>query len=99
MTWGGRCPYCHQVFRGKSDGKTMGEHRTDMFLPFSNRREHCPHSGSTREDAERRIPPRVRHLQEFVLMHWRRSRRQLAQHERDLLKRHGLLEETLEMMK
>lgn len=35
----------------------MGEHKTDMLLPFSNRRERCVYGGGTVEDAAAGITP------------------------------------------
>lgn len=59
MSWGGRCPQCKQPFtgRGKQADRIMGEHRTEFYYPFSNRRERCPFSGGTVEDAAAGISP------------------------------------------
>jgi hypothetical protein len=70
--WGGKCPACKQVFRGrgKQEARVMGEHKTEFYLPFSNRRERCVYSGGTVEDAEFRITPiRRRRLNREGLFH------------------------------
>jgi len=65
MAWGGRCPQCKQPFRGLRDGVTMGSHRTEFYAPFSNRRERCPYSGGTVEDARNGISPLLRRMEAF----------------------------------
>ncbi len=49
-----------EPFTGLRDGKMMGTHKTPYCLPFSNRRETCPYSRGTREDAAAGITPRAR---------------------------------------
>lgn len=48
---GTTCPQCRQHAHLRRDG-TLGEHRTDLYLPFSNRRERCRYSGVTPDEAE-----------------------------------------------
>jgi len=59
MSWGGRCPACKQPFtgKGKQAARVMGEHKTEFYAPFSNRRERCVYGGGTVEDAAARITP------------------------------------------
>lgn len=99
MTWGGRCPYCGEVFRGLSDGKRMGHHRTWWYpLGGGNRRENCPYSGSTPADAQRCITPIMRRTQAFIVREVRAGR-PMTKGQRELLEKRGMLLETLEMLK
>jgi hypothetical protein len=60
-----------------------------------NRREVCPYSGGTREDAEKRITPMMRRTQAFIV----RKGFPMEEQSRALLEKRGMLEETLEMMR
>lgn len=50
------CPQCKQFAR-ILQGDVLGQHRTEFYYPFSNRRELCNYSGSTLADAARGITP------------------------------------------
>ncbi len=97
MTWGGRCPYCGEVFRGLKDGKTMGRHLSPWNYIASNRREPCPYGGATREDAERRITPLMRRTQAYIVREVRAGR-PMTESQRETLAARGLLDETLELL-
>lgn len=64
--WGGCCPACKRPFTGLRDGKRMGKHKTEFYLPFSNRRETCRYSEGTPEDAARHISPLMRRTVERI---------------------------------
>lgn len=59
MSWGGICPRCKQPLtgRGKQSDRIMGSHRMQTYAIGSNRRERCPYSGGTVEDAASGITP------------------------------------------
>ncbi len=48
---GTTCPRCHQHARPRKDG-TLGQHRTDLYVPFTNRRERCSFAGVTPREAQ-----------------------------------------------
>lgn len=99
MSWVGRCPYCGEVFRGRADGKTMGFHRAWWYpLGGGNRRENCPYSNGTREDAERRITPLMRRTQAHIVK-LIKAGTPMTEAQRALLESRGMLAETLEMLK
>lgn len=53
---GTRCPQCKQ-YANILQGGVLGQHRTEYYYPFSNRRELCNYSGSTLADAAAGITP------------------------------------------
>jgi hypothetical protein len=97
VTWGGRCPYCGEVFRGLKDGKTMGQHKTPWNIIASSRRESCPYGGATREDTERRITPLMRRTQAYIVRAVQ-SGKPMTGEQRELLAARGLLDETLALL-
>ena len=99
-TWGGRCPYCGEPFRGLKDGKTIGSHKTPWY-PFGRDvgRERCPYSGGTLADARKRITPRMRRMQAHIVETMRISGEVLPYHYEQWLTKRGLLAETLDMIK
>lgn len=50
------CPQCKQ-YANILVGDILGQHRKDTYYIASNRREHCPYGGGTREDARSGITP------------------------------------------
>lgn len=100
VTWGGRCPYCGEPFRGLADRKTMGSHKTPWY-PFGRdvRRERCPYSGGTVADAHKRITPLMRRTQAHIVETMRISGdASLSDHYEQWLTKRGLLTETLDMI-
>lgn len=53
---GTTCPQCKQ-YANILVGRVLGSHRKDTYYLCSNRREHCPYSGGTIEDAIAGITP------------------------------------------
>lgn len=53
---GTKCPQCKQ-YANILQGGVLGQHRTEYYYPFSNRRELCNYSGSTLADAAAGITP------------------------------------------
>jgi len=96
-SWGGKCPRCGQIYRGRADGKTMGQHRTDLYAIGGKTREHCPYGGGTVADAVKGITPLTRRTQVFIVRVT--GSRPLAAHRERWLKDRGLLEETLTMIR
>lgn len=50
------CPQCKQ-YANILVGRILGQHRKDTYYLCSNRKEHCPYSGGTIQDAIDGITP------------------------------------------